>query len=119
MISHKIKELRKGRKLTQSDLAKILKVSVPTIAFWETNKRSPDISKLIEIAKYFNVSVDWLLGLEETRSSICVDNSANTITLIGRDGVFKSYILDDSKLKAFDLLAETLSLDNNEKFKKK
>ncbi len=54
--------LRKNRKLTQQDMADILKVSKPTYNHYETGRYEPDIKKLIQISDYFGVSIDYLLG---------------------------------------------------------
>lgn len=59
-----IRELRLEKKLTQSSLAKLLNTTQDTISLWELGKSFPDIFSLIEIAKFFNVSTDYLLGLE-------------------------------------------------------
>ena len=61
----KLKELRLEKKLTQEILSKDLNVSFNTISDWELKKHEPDFDMLIKIAKYFNVSTDYLLGLED------------------------------------------------------
>lgn len=55
-------QLRKDRNLSQADLAKIFSVNQNTISRWEKGDRSPDPEQLKTIAKYFDVSVDYLLG---------------------------------------------------------
>lgn len=60
-----LKELRKENNLWQSDLAKKLSVTDATISRWELGKQEPDFDMLIKVAKYFNVSTDYLLGLED------------------------------------------------------
>ena len=50
---------------TTRELAAEIGVSNPLISQWKNGKRTPTIASVIMIAKYFNVSVDWLLGLEE------------------------------------------------------
>lgn len=59
-LGEKIKHLR--NKLTQEELAAILKVDRSTLASWEVNRREPDIATLCRIAAYFQVSIDWLVG---------------------------------------------------------
>lgn len=59
-LGEKIKQLRS--KLTQEELAAILKVERSTLASWEVNRREPDIATLCRIADYFRVSIDWLVG---------------------------------------------------------
>ncbi len=51
-------------KLTQPQLAKLLGVSNGMISFWETCKFEPTASNIVKVAKLFNVTSDYLLGLE-------------------------------------------------------
>lgn len=60
-----IKELRLEQKLTQTELAKKLNTTQDTISLWELGKSFPDIQSLINLSKIFNVSTDYLLGLEK------------------------------------------------------
>lgn len=62
MFGDNLKKLRQARKITQSQLAEDLGLSVFTIAKYETYRRRPDYETLIRIADYFNVSLDYLLG---------------------------------------------------------
>lgn len=62
-------ELRLDRKLTQRDLAHILHVTVGTISNYENDVHFPDVEKLIELADYFEVTTDYLLGRCESRIS--------------------------------------------------
>lgn len=64
-FNQKLKELREENKLLQKQLAAELGVSQVTIARWETASREPSFDDLIKIAKYFNVTTDYLLGLED------------------------------------------------------
>jgi len=57
-----LKKLREEKGLTQEQLAKIFNVKDPTITRYEKGQRQPDTETLIKIAKFFNVSVDRLLG---------------------------------------------------------
>ena len=57
-----LKELREKHKLSQTELAKILKVSPGAISNWESETRQPDLSMIITIADYFGVSVDKVIG---------------------------------------------------------
>lgn len=63
-IGKNIRSLRKEKKLTQSELAKLLYVSQDTISLWELDKSLPEIPYLIKLAKIFNVTTDYLLNLE-------------------------------------------------------
>lgn len=57
-----IKELREKKKITQSELAKMLGVSDKTISKWETGKGYPDITLLEPIANVFSISVTELIS---------------------------------------------------------
>ena len=59
------KTLREKNGLYQVDLAEALGVSKSTIGFWEINRCEPSQEKLEQIADYFNVSTDFLLGREK------------------------------------------------------
>lgn len=64
-IGLKLKELRIEKGLTQIELAKQLNLDKSTIAKYETDKIEPSITMLKQFCKFFNVSADYLLGLED------------------------------------------------------
>lgn len=65
-----LKELRKGKKLTQEHLAEILGVSNRSISRWENGVNMPDFDLVIEMAKFFNVSIGELLDSERKEDSM-------------------------------------------------
>ena len=52
-----LKELRRAKGLTQEQLAEVLNVSSRTVSRWETGSNMPDISMLVEIAVFYDVSI--------------------------------------------------------------
>ena len=62
--NEKIKELREDHDLTQSQLAEVLGTTQRTISYYEKNQREIPINVLVKYAKYFNVSLDYICGLE-------------------------------------------------------
>lgn len=64
-LGDQLKELRHERNLKQSALAKMLSVDQRTISNWETGIREPDYEMLVKIAKLFDVTTDYLLGVED------------------------------------------------------
>lgn len=65
MIGEILCELRKDAGLTQDELAAILHINKHSISSYERNKSEPPDAVKIEIAKYFCVSTDYLLGLSK------------------------------------------------------
>lgn len=57
-----LKELRKSKGMTQKEVAEKLNITDRTYGHYETGKREPSIDMLIEIAKYYNISIDILVG---------------------------------------------------------
>lgn len=61
----RLKELRKSRKITQTELANILNVEQTTVSKWENDKTMPDIEMLKKISGYFNVSISEIIEDEQ------------------------------------------------------
>lgn len=83
MLREKLRYLRKERSLSQEEVAEKLNISRQTISKYEIGDATPDIKKLSEIAKLFNVSFDYLLGdgaIKEEKQVI--KSSNNTITIM-------------------------------------
>lgn len=57
----KLKELRERKKITQEELAKLLKIEQNTYSNYEKEKTQPKLETLIKIADFYNVSLDYLL----------------------------------------------------------
>lgn len=68
-----IRELRTEKELTQEQLAAIMDVSISTIQNWESAAVLPGIDRLIKLARLFNVTLDYLAGLDEDRR-VVLDN---------------------------------------------
>ena len=62
--------LREERGIYQKELAAILKVSVGTVSNYENNIHFPDQDALLQLADYFGVTVDYLLGRTSYRYSL-------------------------------------------------
>ncbi len=64
-IGQTIRDLRKEKGLSQEELAKLLFLSQDTISLWERGKSLPDIVAVVKLTKIFNVTSDYLLGIEK------------------------------------------------------
>ena len=59
-----LKNLRQEKGIGQVELAKNINVSKGIISLWENGLREPTLTSLISLAKFFNVSIDYLAGIE-------------------------------------------------------
>ena len=64
MIAERIKELRQARGWTQADLARRLSITRNGVNSWEQGLSTPSPASLVDLARLFCVSTDYLLGLE-------------------------------------------------------
>ncbi|MGT2624846.1 helix-turn-helix domain-containing protein [Streptococcus pluranimalium] len=64
-FNDRLKELRIQKKLTQQELADLLKVNRVTYRNYETGTNEPKFRTLLELGKIFNVTTDYLLGITD------------------------------------------------------
>ena len=62
----RLKDLREDHDLTQADIAELLGTTRQQVSKWETGAQMMGVDKYIKLAKYYNVSTDYLLGLIDT-----------------------------------------------------
>lgn len=62
---NRLKELRETKQLFQSDMAKFLGISTPAYSYYESGKRNMNHKTVQKLANFFNVSTDYLLGLDK------------------------------------------------------
>ena len=65
IFCERLKSLRIEKKLSQPELAKMMSVSNGMISFWENGINEPTITNLVKLTQIFEVSADYLLGLED------------------------------------------------------
>ena len=61
----RLKELRLEKGVSQLEIANMLNMSKMAISHWEKGHSEPSIEQLIMLARYFNVSVDYLVGFSD------------------------------------------------------
>lgn len=66
IIGQKIARLRERKGLSQPELADKLGVSQSTVAMWESGKRNISNKDLAKLSDFFNVSIDYLFGKNQT-----------------------------------------------------
>ncbi len=65
VFSERLKNLRLEFGLSTRELGRKIGVANASICRWENGERTPNIETLITLAKFFNVSTDYLCGLED------------------------------------------------------
>ena len=73
-FSTRVKELREKANLSMDQLATQLGVTKSRVNMWENNGTVPRMNVLVDLAKYFNVTTDYLLGNDDT-DNISLENS--------------------------------------------
>ena len=63
-FAERLKELRTEKNLSQTQLAMATGLSHTAIVYWESEKRVPNANAIIILANFFNVTTDYLLGVE-------------------------------------------------------
>lgn len=61
----KLKELREAKGLQQKELANILNVAKSTVSAWEIGRNQPSYEMLMDIAQFFDVTIEYLFGMED------------------------------------------------------
>lgn len=77
----RVKELRMSRKLSQQELADYLKISKSSVNMYERGEREPGLDLLEEIADFFNVDMDYLIGKSNISQSHLIQATGNQRTI--------------------------------------
>ena len=67
-FSLRLKELRQEKGVSQKELAEYLNIVQGTVSAWEVNHAAPNIETLIDLADYFDVSVDYLVAASDIKN---------------------------------------------------
>lgn len=73
-MQNRLKELRHEKNLSQTDIAKALGVTRQAISLYEKGDREPKLETWQKLADFFNVPVDYLLGISKDRSTLTIDD---------------------------------------------
>lgn len=108
-LAENIKNLRESHMITQSELADALSVTPQSVSRWENGLAYPDIEKLPDIASFFNVTIDELIGTSSKRIVVLFDKAREL-----RDSLRDEYS-DEKMIKLCDVL-EKLLYEGDEHF---
>lgn len=120
----RLRELRKEKRLTQTQVGNYLGITVSAYGNYELGQREPSIDMLLKLADYFGVTVDYLLGRDtNTVTNVAPFKTKKIPTLSEEDeDMLNTYLelSDDSKRAvryAVNMYArsENINIDNSEK----
>jgi transcriptional regulator with XRE-family HTH domain len=80
-IGHKIKELRKGMRLTQKELGERIGVPQATVSKWEAGAQMPDQENLLRVSKFFGIDAEEMIGITTQRPT---GSTGRLIALAGK-----------------------------------
>jgi len=103
-LGKRLRELRIDKGLNQVDVAKVLGIERSTYGKYETGDSSPDCAKLIQLADFFNVSTDYLLGKSNIKHSAevllaCLEKEEWSPEEVEEIEAFKEFLRMKRKLK--------------------
>ena len=75
-LADRLKLLRQRNNISQNALSKRLEVTRATVNAWEMGLSYPNAQSLIELARFFKTSVDYILGISDVES-VNIDNLTN------------------------------------------
>lgn len=64
-FSQRLKAARKAQKRSLKEMAELLNITVRSYQYYEEGKREPKYDRLVVLARYLNVSADYLLGMKD------------------------------------------------------
>ncbi len=81
-LDTRIKKLREAKGWTQSELGRKMKVTRASVNAWEMGISNPSTDYLVDLAKIFDVSSDFLLGLKESSTVNVNGLSVNDVSIV-------------------------------------
>ncbi len=106
----RLRELRENRALRQEDLGKLFTVGKSAVSQWENDIRVPDINIIVQLAKYFGCSIDYLFGL--SNDVFYTHNRSNIVKLPILGKIHTELpLLDNDNIEAYLDVPEYLPAD--------
>lgn len=113
---NRLKELRDEKGLTQADLAEIVGINSPqSVGYYETGKRDMSTTCLMQLAEFFGVTTDYLLGIEKYESKI--DDSSNNclyVPVVGNVTAGNPILATENIQKFLPISSEMFAFDKSD-----
>ncbi|MEE3730032.1 helix-turn-helix transcriptional regulator, partial [Acinetobacter baumannii] len=94
-MGQRIRALRREKKLTQGELAKIVGVSAPNVTGWEKDAYAPKADPLSKMAAYFGVSTSYITNGDESGPKL--DSTVAQLKVLDIEAFKKKYNIPDSE----------------------
>ncbi len=91
VLSERVKKLRNAKRQSQNEVGKALGKSRETVSKYELGEREPDPEAIVLFAKHFNVSSDYLLGINNETDNIAVSNKSFSPDLYAYEKYLKNH----------------------------
>lgn len=88
-IAETLAELRNSKGVTQEEVAQSLSVSNKTVSKWENGASTPDLSMVVELARYYGVTTDTLLGLSVQKKQSTAEEIGTLFEGLDRRGAVR------------------------------
>ena len=111
-LGDKLKDLRDGKRITQGEAADLIGISKSALVSYENDKKEPGMNALKSLARFYGVSSDYLLGLEDGKTHEIEDIRMKTGLSAGAvETLLKQYTLHQEHIPyhAWGCALETLS----------
>ena len=111
IFPERLSALMKEKKMKQQDLADVLEVKRQTVSLYMTGQSMPDARLTREIAAFFKVSADWLLGLSDTRTRNADTKKEGEMNMNARETRILSDLLAHLQADRTDLMRRMDEVD--------
>jgi transcriptional regulator with XRE-family HTH domain len=82
MIKKRLRELRIKEELSQKELAEKLNINQSSISFFETGARIPDVTMLMTLCEFYDVTMDYITGRSDIKYAFQIEKSSEEEYLI-------------------------------------
>ncbi|MEG2116613.1 MAG: helix-turn-helix transcriptional regulator [Clostridia bacterium] len=114
-IGKRIANLRKDKNISQEDLGEALSVSRQSVSRWESDTNIPEVDKLIELGKFFNVSLAYILNGEEFHKTDEESNSDSDFDVEEVKQILNAFVEESNKMK---IVAEETRIQKEKEIEK-
>lgn len=113
---NRLKLLREEKKLTQSDISKILNITTAAYSYYENEKRDMTPDTILKLSEYFKVSTDYLLGKSDIRNpGQQIDDILNEAMIgMSKEEYGKLTDVQKKQIKDFALFVKNQSQENED-----